>query len=155
MVSCRTGNYLRKVSYGDDTQWFHAGQETIREKFPVEMIHNGVMTRQETIREGVPMEMIHNSFMPRQETIREKFPMEMVHSVPMTGRKLFAKGFLWKWYTVCPRRTGNYSRRVSYGDDTQWFHARQETIREKFPMEVIRSVPTTDRKLFAKGFLWR
>ena len=67
---------MRKVSYGDDTQWFHAGQETIREKFPVEMIHNGVMTR--------------------QETIREKFPMEMVHSVPMTDRKLFAKSFLWR-----------------------------------------------------------
>ena len=55
------------------------------------------------------------------------------------------------------RETGGQGDRelVSYGDDTQWFHARQETIREQFPMEVIRSVPTTDRKLFAKGFLWR
>ena len=76
MVPCRAGNYSRKVSYGSDTQCAHDEQETICEKFPVEMIHNGVMTR--------------------QETIREKFPMEMVHSVPMTDRKLFAKGFLWR-----------------------------------------------------------
>ena len=53
-------------------------------------------------------------------------------------------------------KVGKWDRElVSYRDDTQWFHARQETIREKFPMEVIRSVPTTDRKLFAKSFLWR
>ena len=76
MVPCQTGNYSRKVSYGSDTQCAHDGQETIRERFPMEMIHNSVMTR--------------------QETIREKFPMEMVHSVPMTDRKLFAKGFLWR-----------------------------------------------------------
>ena len=76
MVPRRTGNYSRKVSYGSDTQCAHDGQETIREGFPVEMIHNGVMTR--------------------QETIREKFPMEMVHSITMPGRKLFAKSFLWR-----------------------------------------------------------
>ena len=70
------GNYSRRVSYSVETQLPHAEQETIRE--------------------GFPMEMIHNSSMPRQETIREKFPMEMVHSVPMTDRKLFAKGFLWR-----------------------------------------------------------
>ena len=74
MVPYQTGNYSRKVSYGSDTQCAHDGQETIREGFPMEMIHNSVMTR--------------------QETIREKFPMEMVHSVPMTDRKLFAKSFL-------------------------------------------------------------
>ena len=106
MVPCQTGNYSRRVSYGDDTQWFHARQETIREKFPMEMIRNG----------------------------------------SMPDRKLFAKSFLWKWYTVCPRRTGNYLRIVSYGDDTQWFHAGQETIREGFPMEMIRSGTMPDRK---------
>ena len=99
MVPCRAGNYSRKVSYGSDTQCAHDGQETICEKFPVEMIHNGVMTRQETICEGFPIEMIHNGVMTRQETIREGFPMEMVHSVPMPDRKLSAK--------------------VSYGNDTQ------------------------------------
>ena len=96
MVPCQTGNYSRKVSYGNGTQCAHDGQETIRERFPVEMIHNSVMTRQETIREGFPMEMIHNSVMTRQETIREKFPMEVIRSVPTTDRKLFAKGFLWR-----------------------------------------------------------
>ena len=64
------------VSYGNDTQCAHDGQETICEKFPVKMIHNGVMMR--------------------QETIREKFPMEVIRSVPTTDRKLFAKGFLWR-----------------------------------------------------------
>ena len=48
------------VSYGNDTQCAHDGQETICEKFPMEMVHNSVMT----------------------------------------DRKLFAKGFLWKWYTI-------------------------------------------------------
>jgi hypothetical protein len=65
------------------------------------------------------------------------------------------KSFLWKWYTVLPCRAGNYLRKVSYGDDTQWFHAGQETIREKFPMEVIRNGSMPDRKLFTKGFLWK
>ena len=76
MVPCRAENYSRKVSYGNGTQCAHDGQETICEKFPVEMIHNGVMTR--------------------QETIREKFSMEMIRNGSMPGRKLFAKGFLWK-----------------------------------------------------------
>jgi predicted nucleic acid-binding Zn-ribbon protein len=37
-----------------------------------------------------------------QETIREKFPMEVIRNGSMPDRKLFTKGFLWKWYTVCP-----------------------------------------------------
>ena len=43
MVSCRTGNYLRKVSCGGDTQWHHVGQETICERFPMEVIHHSFM----------------------------------------------------------------------------------------------------------------
>ena len=51
MVPCQTGSCPQKVSYGNGTQYAHDGQETIREGFPMEMIHNSVMTRQETIRE--------------------------------------------------------------------------------------------------------
>ena len=106
MVPCQTGNYSRKVSYGNGTQCAHDGQETIREGFPMEMIHNSVMTK--------------------QETIREKFPMEMIRNGSMPDRKLFAKSFLWKWYTVCPCRTGNCP--------------------QKFPMEMIHNSTMPDWK---------
>jgi hypothetical protein len=76
MVPCRAGNCPQKVSYGNGTQCAHDGQETIRERFPMEMIRNGSIAG--------------------QETIREKFPMEMVHSMLIPDRKLFAKSFLWR-----------------------------------------------------------
>ena len=44
---------------------------------------------------------------------------------------------------------------VSYGNGTQCAHAGQETICEKFPMEMAHNSVMTDRKLFAKSFLWR
>jgi hypothetical protein len=50
---------------------------------------------------------------------------------------------------------GNYSRKVSYGNDSQCPHAGLETGGEKFPMVMIAKVPTADGKLFAKGFLWQ
>ncbi len=37
------GNCTRIVSCRDETQWSYAGQETIREKFPMEMKSNGAM----------------------------------------------------------------------------------------------------------------
>jgi len=77
MVPCRTGNYSRKVSYGDDTQWFHAGQETIREKFPMEMIRNGSIAGQETIRERFPMEMIRNGSTPDRKPLQSKRAAEI------------------------------------------------------------------------------
>jgi hypothetical protein len=42
---------------------------------------------------------------------------------------------------------------VSYGNGTQCAHDGQETIRERFPMEMIRNGSMPDRKLFAKSFL--
>ena len=81
-----TGNHSRKVSYGNGTQCAHDGQETIRERFSMEMIRNG----------------------------------------SMPDRKLFAKSFLWKWYTVCPCRTGNCP--------------------QKFPMEMIHNSTMPDWK---------
>ncbi len=55
---------------------------------------------------------------------------------------------------MSPCRTGNHSLKVSYGDETQWSHAGQETIRKKFPMVMTRNEPMPDRKLFDKSFLW-
>lgn len=43
METSRTGNYLRKVSCRGEAQWSHAGQETVCERFPVEMKRNGAM----------------------------------------------------------------------------------------------------------------
>ena len=43
MSPCRMGNYLQKVSYGDDTHCHLAGQETVRGKFPTEITHNSTM----------------------------------------------------------------------------------------------------------------
>lgn len=60
--------------------------------------------------------------------------MAMIHNALMPGWKLVAKSFL------C--------------DDYQSSHGGWETIRERFPMAMIRRVPTAGRKLFAKGFLW-
>lgn len=57
------------------------------------------------------------------ETARKGFPMVMIAKVPTADGKLFAKGFLWQLFAVFPRRAGNYSLRVSYGDDSQCPHA--------------------------------
>ena len=56
---------------------------------------------------------------------------------------------------MVPCRTGNYTRKVSYGGETQWGYVVQETIREKFPMEVKHDDAMSDRKLYANSFLWR
>ena len=61
----------------------------------------------------------------------------MIHHSFMPDRKLFAKGFLWRRCTIVLCRTGNYLRRVSCRGDTQWHHVGQETICERFPVEVI------------------
>jgi hypothetical protein len=37
------GNYLQKVSYSDETQLPHAGRETIREGFPIQLKHRSFM----------------------------------------------------------------------------------------------------------------
>ena len=76
IVSSRTGNYLRKVSCWSDTPWFQTGRETICEKFPVEVIHNGIMSDGKLFAKGFLLEEMHHSFMP--------------------DGKLFAKGFLWR-----------------------------------------------------------
>ena len=46
-------------------------------------------------------------------------------------------------------------RKVSYGGETRWCHVGQETIREKFPMEVKHGGAMSDRKLYENSFLRR
>ena len=41
MEPSRIGNHTQKVSYWDETQWNHAGQETIRKKFPIDKKRSG------------------------------------------------------------------------------------------------------------------
>ena len=90
----------------------------------------------------------------RQETIRERFPVRLGSMVFLTHRKLLAKGFLFGLIPQCFLPTGNYSHIVSH---SAWLHGvscPQETVRERFPVRLDSTVFLTDRKLFAKGFLF-
>ena len=69
MVPCRTGNYMRTVSYGGETRWCHVGQETICEKFPAVVKHCIVMSDSETIREQFPAPMNHHIAAPSRKLI--------------------------------------------------------------------------------------
>ena len=72
----------------------------------------------------------------------------------LTHRKLLAKGFLFGLIPQCFLPTGNYSHIVSH---SAWLHGvscPQETVRERFPVRLDSTVFLTDRKLFAKGFLF-
>ena len=96
----------------------------------------------------------HHCVSCRQETVREGFPIRLDAIVFLTGRKLFAKGFLFSMTLLCFIATGNYLRRVSC---STWHHCvsyRQETICEGFPIRLGTTVFLADRKLFAKGFLF-
>ena len=56
----------------------------------------------------------HHCVSYRQETVRERFPIRLDAIVFLTGKKLFAKGFLFGMTLLCFIATGNYLRRVSY-----------------------------------------
>ena len=51
-VSCRTGNYLQRVSYSAETLRLHAKQETFRKGFPARHDTTGPSFPQETL--GIP-----------------------------------------------------------------------------------------------------
>jgi len=75
VVPCRTGNHSLKVSYGDETQWSHAGQETVCQKFPMVMTRSGASFRQETIRKGFPMAVTGYEPMPDRKLYENKNPL--------------------------------------------------------------------------------
>ena len=85
-----------------------------------------------------------------QETFRKQFPAAMLHNRLTPDRKPFANSFLSVYYTIVPCRTGNFSQTVSCRNDSQSFHAGQETIRKQFPVAMLHNRLTPDRKLLRK-----
>ena len=73
--------------------------------------------------------------------MRKKFPAEAARSGPMSLPSFRAES-----------RNLLYPK-VSYRVETQRFQAGQETIREKFPVDMKRSGSKPDRKPLAKSFL--
>ena len=115
-----TGNCLRKVSCST-------------------RLHCGVSYRQETSRQEIPrlrfatLEMTEGAWRHgvsyRQETICKWFPTRRDTVAFLTGRKLFAKGFLLGVTPLCFLPTGNCLRRVSYSTWHCVVSYRQETFR--------------------------
>ena len=55
---------MRTVSCCAEIRWCHVGQETIREKFPAAMKHNGAMPDRKPIRKQFPAEVKHDGALP-------------------------------------------------------------------------------------------
>ena len=173
---------MRIVSY---PAWPHCvsyRQETFREGFPARLGTVAFLTDRKLFANGFLLDVVLWCFLPtgnfsrivsystwhcgvsyRQETVCKWFPTRLGTVVFLTGRKLFAKGFLLGVAPLCFLPTGNFSRRVSY---SAWRHCvsyRQETFRWEISRLRFATLEMTegrggmvfliDRKLFAKGFL--
>ena len=168
-----TGNCWRKVSY---STWLHGvlyRQETVGERFPVRLDSTVFLTDRKLFAYSFLSGLAPWCCLPtgncsrivsysawlhgvsyRQETVREGFPVRLGSMAFLALRKLFAKGFLSALIPQCFLPTGNCSPIVSH---SAWLHAvacPQETVREGFPVRLDSMVFLTDRKLFAKGFLF-
>ena len=144
------GNYSRRVSC---SAWLHCvsyRQETVCEGFLTRLGSTVFLADRKLFAKGFLLGVAPLCFLPtgnclrrvscsawlhcvscRQETICEGFPARRGSIVFLTGRKLFAKGFLLDLAPLCFLSTGNYSRRVSY---PAWLHCvpcRQETSRQE------------------------
>ena len=114
-------------------QWSQVGQETIREQFPVAMLHHCPTP------DG---KLSANSFLPPCSSIvscwTRNYPpiVSCRHAPPMV-----------------PSRTGNYPRTVSCRYAPPMPHAAQETFREQFPAAMFHHCPMPDGKLSANSFL--
>ena len=122
----------------------------------------------------------HHCVSYRQETVHERFPIRHDITVFLTGRKLFAEGFLLDIALLCFIATGNffagrfldsarndmgdmatlcflpagkYLRRVSCSTWHYCVSLLQETVCEGFPIRRGATVFQCDRKLFADSFL--
>ncbi len=84
----------------------------------------------------------------------------------MAGGIFCVKSFLLRRHAAAPCRSRHFERskgesrnllfpKVSYRVETQRLHGVQESIREKFPVDMKRSGFKPDRKPFAKSFLLR
>ena len=174
IVSCRIGNYTRKVSCRDETLLSHAGWETICQQFPAAMIRHrftssrkpyansflpscfdivscriGNYTRKVSCRDETLLS--HAGW----ETICQQFPAAMIRHRFTSSRKPYANSFLPSCFDIVSCRIGNYTRKVSCRDETLLSHAGWETICQQFPAAMIRHRFTSSRKPYANSFLLR
>ncbi len=164
---------MRKVSYTAWDGWCSKRQETIRERFPVRRVEYGVHSDRKLFAKGFLSSVRRVAYIApgnclrkvsytawgvwytwRQETIREGFPVRRRKKGIHADRKLFAKGFLYGVGWIAFIATGNCSRKVSYTAWEGWCSKRQETVCERFPIRRGMDCIHSDRKLFAKGFLY-
>ena len=153
-------------------QWSQVGQETIREQFPVTMLHHcptpdGELSANSFLppcssivscwtRNYPPIVSCrHAPLLPHAgwETIREQFPVAMLNHCPMPHRKLSANSFLPLCSATVPRRMGNYPRTVSCRYAPLLPHAGWETFRKQFPVAMLHHCPTPNGKPSANSFL--
>ena len=99
------------------------------------------------------MEIIRNRPTPDGKLSANSFLPPCSTNGPKSDRKLSANSFLSLCSTTAPRRMGNYLQTVSYCHAPPLPHAKQETIREQFPVAMLHHCPTPNRKLFANSFL--
>ena len=131
MVPYRLKNYPQTVSCRHAPPLPHAGQETIREQFPVAMLHHCPMPdgklsansflplcsttaprRTGNFSQTVSCRHAPPLFHAERETIREQFPVAMFHHCPMPDGKLSASSFLPPCSSTAPRRMGSHRKKT-------------------------------------------
>ena len=166
------GNCLRRVSCSTLRHCVSYRQETICEGFPIRLDAIVFQCGRKLAADSFLLDMAPLCFLPtgnylrrvsystwyhrvsyRQETVRERFPIRLDAIVFLTGKKLFANGFLFDLAPPCFLPAGNYLRKVSYSTWHYCVSCRQETICEGFPGRHGTIVFLAGRKLSAKGFL--
>ena len=130
---CRMGNYPPTVSCRHAPPLPHAGQETIREQFPVAML-------------------LH-FFMPDRKPSANSFLSPCSTNGPIPAEKLSANSFLSLCSSIVSCRTGNFSQTVSCRYAPPMPHAAQETFRKQFPAAMLLHCFMPDEKLSANSFL--
>ena len=95
------------------------------------------------------MLLIHDGW----ENISNQFPAAMIRHRFTSSRKPYANSFLSSCFDIVSCRIGNYTRKVSFRDETLLSHAGWETIRQQFPAAMIRHRFTSDGKPYANSFL--
>jgi hypothetical protein len=106
--------------------------------------------------------MKHNGAMPSRKPFTGCFPPTGIYeNIPhlLLLPRSFAVAQDDRWEagrksqnTMVPCRTGNYTRKVSYGGETRWGYIGQETIREQFPAVVKRCIVMSDSETIREQF---
>ena len=173
MCFISAGNCLRMVSYSTWHQCVSYRQETVCEGFPTRHGTDVFHISRKLFAYGFLSDLALLCFISvgnylrmvsysawyrcvsyRQETIRVWFPVRFGTAAFHTDRKLFAYGFLSDLRPMRLTPTGNCLQRVSYSAWHRCVSYRQETVCVWFPIRLGTSAFHTDRKLFAKGFLF-